>query len=251
VPERLGGTGLESRSRYSNRCEYMLTLVGYSVGFGNIWRFPYLTYANGGGAFLIPYFIALFALGLPLFILELGLGQMYRQGCLGVWHKMGLRRMQGVGIAATICTFLFSLYYIVILGWTLFLSGQDTWSCILRCLALVRCSRRFYMSSKRTPFAWIGCSRATGHQQSYRAIQCLVCFKLLVPNKQSGKPCCRTPRFRHQNRGSTVMSCASSSMVLGVPGVDEKFWNGRAGGYALGLGCFIHCCLACCILFNI
>jgi len=90
VPERLGGTGLESRSRYSNRCEYMLTLVGYSVGFGNIWRFPYLAYANGGGAFLIPYFIALFALGLPLFILELGLGQMYRQGCLGVWHKMGL-----------------------------------------------------------------------------------------------------------------------------------------------------------------
>jgi len=124
VPERLGGTGLESRSRYSNRCEYMLTLVGYSVGFGNIWRFPYLTYANGGGAFLIPYFIALFALGLPLFILELGLGQMYRQGCLGVWHKMGLRRMQGVGIAATICTFLFSLYYIVILGWTLFYLGR-------------------------------------------------------------------------------------------------------------------------------
>eukprot|EP00408_Alexandrium_pacificum_P048841 CAMPEP_0171268634 /NCGR_PEP_ID=MMETSP0790-20130122/59778_1 /TAXON_ID=2925 /ORGANISM="Alexandrium catenella, Strain OF101" /LENGTH=121 /DNA_ID=CAMNT_0011737413 /DNA_START=1 /DNA_END=362 /DNA_ORIENTATION=+ len=87
------------RPQYANKCELMLSLVGYAVGLGNIWRFPYLAYSYGGAAFLIPYFISLAFLGLPLFVLELGLGQMYRQGTLGVWKAMGKRRMQGVGLS--------------------------------------------------------------------------------------------------------------------------------------------------------
>eukprot|EP00928_Gymnodinium_smaydae_P017048 TRINITY_DN16488_c0_g1_i1.p1 TRINITY_DN16488_c0_g1~~TRINITY_DN16488_c0_g1_i1.p1 ORF type:complete len:686 (-),score=80.15 TRINITY_DN16488_c0_g1_i1:205-2208(-) len=109
-----------SREQYANKLEFMLSLVGYAVGLGNVWRFPYLTYTYGGGAFLIPYFAALLLLGLPLFILELGLGQMSRQGTLGVWLKQGLPKLQGVGVAATCCTFAVSLYYNVILGWTIY-----------------------------------------------------------------------------------------------------------------------------------
>jgi len=116
--------GGEQRIQYANKLELMLTLVGYAVGLGNIWRFPYLAFSYGGGAFLLPYVCALLALGLPLFILELGLGQMFRQGTLGVWKKLGLPRFQGVGVAATVTTFLVSLYYNVILGWTIYYLGR-------------------------------------------------------------------------------------------------------------------------------
>ncbi|CAE8625331.1 unnamed protein product [Polarella glacialis] len=109
---------------YDNKAQYILSLVGYAVGLGNLWRFPYLAYTYGGGAFLIPYFFALFFLGLPLFILELGLGQMTRRGTLGMWLKLGLPRMQGVGVAATCCTFMVGLYYNVILGWTIYYFGR-------------------------------------------------------------------------------------------------------------------------------
>lgn len=114
----------EGRPQYANKCELMLSLVGYAVGLGNVWRFPYLAYTYGGAAFLIPYFCALAILGLPLFILELGLGQLYRQGTLGVWEKLGRRRLQGVGMAATVSTFLVSLYYCTILAWTLYFVGM-------------------------------------------------------------------------------------------------------------------------------
>lgn len=117
------GEGGEERQQYANKCELMLSLIGYAVGLGNVWRFPYLAYTYGGAAFLIPYFVALLCLGLPLFILELGLGQLYRQGTLGVWKKLGRPRLKGVGVAATVCTFLVSLYYCTILAWTLYYVG--------------------------------------------------------------------------------------------------------------------------------
>jgi SNF family Na+-dependent transporter len=119
---------LVQRPEYANKCELMLSLVGYAVGLGNIWRFPYLAYQYGGGAFLIPYTVSLLFLGLPLFILELGLGQIFRTGTLGVWEKLGLSRLQGVGVAATMCTWFVSLYYNIILTWTVYYIGRTIMS---------------------------------------------------------------------------------------------------------------------------
>ena len=63
------------RAEWGNHCEFFLTSLGLAVGLGNIWRFPYKCYVNGGGTFLIPYLIMLAIVGLPLFFMEMALGQ--------------------------------------------------------------------------------------------------------------------------------------------------------------------------------
>ncbi|KAG7261567.1 hypothetical protein CRUP_023409 [Coryphaenoides rupestris] len=67
------------RGNWTNKTEQILSMIGFSVGLGNIWRFPYLAYSNGGGAFLIPYLIMLVVMGIPLFFLESALGQFSSQ----------------------------------------------------------------------------------------------------------------------------------------------------------------------------
>ncbi|KAJ1198524.1 hypothetical protein NDU88_002364 [Pleurodeles waltl] len=88
------------RATWSNKTEYLLSMVGYAVGLGNIWRFPYLTYKNGGGAFLIPYLIMMIFTGLPLYLLESALGQFASLGPVLVWRSVPF--FQGVGITMVI-----------------------------------------------------------------------------------------------------------------------------------------------------
>jgi len=62
-----------------------MAAVGSAVGLGNVWRFPYVAYTSGGGAFLIPYFVALFTAGIPMLILEMGIGQRMQKGAPLAW----------------------------------------------------------------------------------------------------------------------------------------------------------------------
>ncbi|XP_037683361.1 sodium- and chloride-dependent glycine transporter 1 isoform X3 [Choloepus didactylus] len=101
------------RGNWGNQIEFVLTSVGYAVGLGNVWRFPYLCYRNGGGAFMFPYFIMLVFCGIPLFFMELSFGQFASQGCLGVWRISPM--FKGVGYGMMVVSTYIGIYYNVVI----------------------------------------------------------------------------------------------------------------------------------------
>ncbi|KAM5328660.1 inactive sodium-dependent neutral amino acid transporter B(0)AT3 [Glossophaga mutica] len=117
-PDPLGDSSGDERPKWDNKLQYVLSCVGFAVGLGNIWRFPYLCQSHGGGAFLIPYFIALAFEGIPLFHMELAIGQRLRQGSVGVWMTIS-PYLGGVGLGSLTLSFLISLYYNTVLSWVL------------------------------------------------------------------------------------------------------------------------------------
>ncbi|KAG9351825.1 hypothetical protein JZ751_023076 [Albula glossodonta] len=120
------------REQWGGKYEFLLSCIGYCVGLGNVWRFPYLCYRNGGGVFLIPYFIMLFFTGVPLFLMELSLGQYGAAGPITVWKCCPL--LKGIGIGMLCVSTLVCLYYNVIIAWTFYYLGSSfqsplPWSC--------------------------------------------------------------------------------------------------------------------------
>uniref|UniRef100_A0A665TI87 Transporter n=1 Tax=Echeneis naucrates TaxID=173247 RepID=A0A665TI87_ECHNA len=107
------------REKWASKLDFVLSVAGGFVGLGNVWRFPYLCYKNGGGAFLIPYFIFLFGGGLPVFFLEVALGQFTSEGGITCWEKL-CPIFTGIGYASIVIVSLLNIYYIVILAWGLY-----------------------------------------------------------------------------------------------------------------------------------
>lgn len=106
----------EERGNWTGRFDFLLSLLGYAVGLGNVWRFPYLCYRNGGGAFLIPFVLMMILVGVPLFFMEAALGQFCSSGPMTCWRFAPL--FKGVGIAMVAVSALTSLYYNMILAWS-------------------------------------------------------------------------------------------------------------------------------------
>src|SRR6056297_3449351 len=76
------------RERWTSRSSFIMAAIGSAIGLGNIWRFPYVAYSNRGGAFLIPYIVALITTGIPLVALEYYLGARYQLGPTEVFAKI-------------------------------------------------------------------------------------------------------------------------------------------------------------------
>jgi len=110
--------GEDERENWGSKWEFIFSCIGLSVGIGNVWRFPKLAYENGGGSFLIPYFILLIFIGKPMYYMELALGQFAQRGPVSVWKLCPLG--QGVGIAQCIVSCIVAIYYNVIMGYCLF-----------------------------------------------------------------------------------------------------------------------------------
>ncbi|XP_043977166.1 sodium- and chloride-dependent GABA transporter 2-like isoform X2 [Gambusia affinis] len=104
------------RGQWSSKLEFLLAVAGQIIGLGNVWRFPYLCYKNGGGVFFIPYVLFLFSCGIPLFLLETSLGQYTNQGCITCWRKI-CPLFGGMGYGSQVVVLYSSIYYIVILAW--------------------------------------------------------------------------------------------------------------------------------------
>uniref|UniRef100_A0A4W6FR93 Transporter n=1 Tax=Lates calcarifer TaxID=8187 RepID=A0A4W6FR93_LATCA len=104
------------RPKWDNKAQYILTCVGFCIGLGNVWRFPYLCQSHGGGAFLIPYLILLVLEGMPLLLLEFAIGQRLRKGSVGVWRAIS-PYLTGIGIASMLVSFLVGLYYNTLIAW--------------------------------------------------------------------------------------------------------------------------------------
>ncbi|MFM9377406.1 sodium-dependent transporter [Gordonia sp. VNK21] len=111
------GTDAQRDTWTSNR-GFILAAIGSAVGLGNIWRFPGVAYESGGGAFLIPYLIALITAGIPILFLDYGIGHRFRGSAPLALRRLH-RRAEGIGWFQTMLLFIISIYYAAVIAWSM------------------------------------------------------------------------------------------------------------------------------------
>ncbi|WP_088103995.1 sodium-dependent transporter [Halalkalibacter urbisdiaboli] len=109
---------MANREQWGTRAGFILAAIGSAVGLGNIWRFPYVAYENGGGAFFLPYLFALLTAGIPLLIMEFTLGHKYR-GSAPLSYARLSKKTEWIGWWQVAISFVISTYYAVIIAWAL------------------------------------------------------------------------------------------------------------------------------------
>ncbi|XP_028409583.1 sodium- and chloride-dependent GABA transporter 1-like [Dendronephthya gigantea] len=125
---------IKGRERWSRKIEFLLACIGFAVGYGNIWRFPYMCFKNGGGAFLIPYLLCLVFAGIPMFLMEMSIGQMMQTNAVKAWKRI-CPLFGGIGYANMFIAFMVSIYYNVILAWACY----------------------YFFHSFKSNLPWVGC----------------------------------------------------------------------------------------------
>lgn len=105
------------RDQWNSKLGFMLAAIGSAVGLGNIWRFPYIAAANGGGAFLLPYFFAIITAGIPILIMEYTIGKTYKGGAPVSLARIN-KRFELLGWFQVMVSFMIMVYYLAIIVWT-------------------------------------------------------------------------------------------------------------------------------------
>jgi len=112
-------TPSDGREQWGSNLEFILSTIGSVVGLGNLWRFPIKVKQYGGAVFLIPYFTMLVIEGVPLFLVEMWIGQKFRAGCIGGFYKIH-KALSGIGFATWMIGFYTNLYYNAIVMYTIY-----------------------------------------------------------------------------------------------------------------------------------
>ena len=108
---------MAKREVWNSKTAFILAAIGSAIGLGNIWRFPYVAFENGGGAFLVAYFICLFVAGIPLLMLEFSMGHQTKQSAPGAFAKIK-PKMQWFGWFAVGVSCVIVTYYAIIMSWS-------------------------------------------------------------------------------------------------------------------------------------
>ncbi|KAK6303849.1 sodium- and chloride-dependent creatine transporter 1 [Coregonus clupeaformis] len=177
------------RETWTRQMDFIMSCVGFAVGLGNVWRFPYLCYKNGGGVFLIPYMIIVFIGGIPVFFLEIALGQFMKQGGVSAWNIAPL--FKGLGLASMVIVFFCNTYYIMILVWGLY----------------------FLLHSFTNPLPWATC----GHP--WNTLNCTENFRRACHNRSalpllSSTPDPSNPTSLLSSMVSSPLNLSSSTLLL-------------------------------------
>jgi len=106
-----------TRDQWDGKFGFLMACLSFSRGLGTLWRFPYLVYRNGGGVFLIPYLVMNFIFGIPLFLVEMSLGQFSSSGLIKAWRLCPL--FKGIGFGMMMVSLFLAPYYNVVIGWAL------------------------------------------------------------------------------------------------------------------------------------
>ncbi|XP_059396281.1 sodium- and chloride-dependent creatine transporter 1-like isoform X2 [Carassius carassius] len=195
--------GRSERQTWSRQMDFIMSCVGFAVGLGNVWRFPYLCYKNGGGVFLIPYLLMVVVGGVPVFFLEIALGQFMKQGGVATWNIVPL--FKGLGLASMVIVFFCNTYYIMVLVWGLY----------------------FLAHSFTSPLPWATC----GHE--WNTANCTTNFSRVCLNQSlSSSPpnvsSLNTSCLEHTGLRSSVMEFWERKVLRLSGGLDEV---GDINGY--------------------
>ncbi|NRA55208.1 MAG: sodium-dependent transporter [Gammaproteobacteria bacterium] len=112
------------REQWGSRAGFILAAVGSAIGLGNIWRFPYMAYENGGGAFFIPYLFAMLTAGIPFMIMEFGLGHKYRGSAPKTLARIGAK-YEWLGWFQVMIAAIIAVYYVAVIGWAISYLGMS------------------------------------------------------------------------------------------------------------------------------
>ncbi|XP_013860235.1 sodium- and chloride-dependent GABA transporter 2 [Austrofundulus limnaeus] len=213
--------GTLAREKWANNMEFILSMAGEIIGLGNVWRFPYLCYKNGGGVFLIPYCVFLFCCGIPVFFLETALGQYTSEGGVTAWRKI-CPMFEGVGIASQVIVIYLNIYYIIVLAWAIF----------------------YLINSFKSPLPWSTCDNWWNTELCFGRIGLYANPELFQPGSNWS--------FLHNITSDDYMTNYSyiNETLLTANSPEEEFWRNRvlrmSADMSLGK---VHWDLALCLMF--
>ena len=115
---------MSKQGQWDSPIAFIFAMIGAAVGLGNIWRFSYVLYSNGGGSFFIPYLIAIAIMGIPFLILEYGVGFSFRDSFSNIVKKIN-PKFEIFAWMLVIFVFVVTIYYMVILSWDLVYLGSS------------------------------------------------------------------------------------------------------------------------------